>query len=360
MTHRAPYNDGVAVWSCSRCLSIYRAHYPRCPRDGARIVVAEHDPLVGATIGHYAIDAFIGEGAMSRVYSAHHAKQPQRRFALKVLIGDAAAESRRRQRFAREAASVRRLMHPIIVRVYEHAQTLNGLLYIVMDLVDGQSLSAEMKTPMEASRVVEIARGICAGLGHAHARGVIHRDLKPENVLMTRDGKPHIVDFGFALTAEHERSRLTSVGNAVGTPAYAAPEQVLGRAIDQRADLYALGMTMFELLTGGILPFEGSGAEMAAAKVYRCAPAIGDCAPRVHVIPELEAIVMRLLARRPRDRFADARAVIEALDGFDAGVLLDDVATSVLDYSMDDLARTIVDPFAIDFDEWAQTLVRAS
>ncbi len=307
-----------AVWCCSTCGAIYHKDYPRCPADGAEVVIAERDPMLGTQIGHYTIDKLIGEGGMGRVYLAHHAHLPNKRYAVKVLLGDHAASAAMRTRFTREAERASQLDHPNVVKVVDFGQTGHGLLYIVMDHVDGPSLvSLIADLPMAPARVIPLARAICKGLAHAHAAGIIHRDLKPENILVSPgpDGPvPRIVDFGLALSVDQGDARLTESGMTMGTPAFAAPEQLSGKAIDHRADLYALGMTLFEMLTGGMAPFDGHILEVMSARAARDIPRITERTPHLVIPRELEDIVARLTRRRAADRYAGAHEVIEALD----------------------------------------------
>jgi len=307
-----------AVWCCSLCGAIYHKDYPRCPADGAEVVTAERDPLLGTQIGHYTIDRLLGEGGMGRVYLAHHAHLPNKRYAVKVLLGDHAASAQMRARFTREAERASQLDHPNVVKVVDFGQTGHGLLYIVMDHVDGPSLMSMIgEVPMPPAQVIALARAICNGLAHAHAAGIIHRDLKPENILVSTgpDGPvPRIVDFGLALSVDQTDARLTESGMTMGTPAFAAPEQLSGKAIDHRADLYALGMTMFEMLTGGMAPFDGHILEIMSARAARDVPPITERAPQLQIPGELVDIVARLTRRKAVDRFAGAREVVAALD----------------------------------------------
>ena len=306
------------VWCCSTCGAIYHKDYPRCPTDGAEVVMTDRDPLLGSVVGHYTIIALVGEGGMGRVYLAHHVSLPNKRYAFKVLLGDHAASTAMRARFTREAERASQLDHPNVVKVVDFGQTKHGLLYIVMDYVEGPSLVTLIEDgPMAALRVVTLARAVCEGLSYAHAAGIVHRDLKPENILVTPgpDGPvPRLVDFGLALSIDQSDARLTESGMTMGTPAFAAPEQLAGRPIDHRADLYALGMTMFEMLTGGLQPFEGQLMEVVSARTTRDAPRLGQRAPKLVVPRGLEDVVARLTRRKPDERYQSARSVIDALD----------------------------------------------
>lgn len=311
----ASTGDPVAnVRSCSTCLAVFRTDFERCPTDGGELVLTMTDPLIGATIADYVIEALIGEGAMGRVYRAHHRRFETRRYALKVLLGDLAASSLMRQRFEREAQNASRLDHPNVVNVIDYGCSGPGMYYLVMDLVEGCSLTEIVQRgPMSADRVTRIAHQLCEGLEHAHSRGVVHRDFKCDNILIA--GEPgreiaRIADFGLAMSTR-QHVRLTATGVAC-TPAYAAPEQLRGDPIDHRVDLYGLGATLFEMLSGGYLPFEGDIDATIASKLAHDAPSIVTRAPNVP--PGLVTLVGRLLARDPDDRPRSARAVIRALE----------------------------------------------
>jgi serine/threonine-protein kinase len=320
---RSATEQPSAVWCCSTCGAIYHKDFPRCPADGAEVVMADRDPLLGASVGHYTIDKLLGEGGMGRVYLAHHTNLPNKRYAFKVLLGDHSASTMMRARFTREAERASQLDHPNVVKVVDFGQTTHGLLYIVMDYVEGASLVSLIgDAPMPPAQVISLARDICKGLAYAHAAGIVHRDLKPENILVSsgpHGAVPRIVDFGLAMSVDQSDARLTESGMTMGTPAFAAPEQLSGKPIDHRADLFALGMTMFEMLTGGLLPFEGHIMEVVSAKTTRDASRISERAPDLAIPPELDDLVARLTRRKPAERFASAREVIEALDAVHLG-----------------------------------------
>jgi serine/threonine-protein kinase len=299
---------------CASCLAVYRTDFERCPLDGGELAVTQTDPLLGKTIAGYVVDDLIGEGGMGRVYRAHRQGDDTVRVAIKVLIGDLAASHLMRQRFAREAEAASKLSHENIVGVRDFGVAERGLPYLVMDLVEGTTLAAELhRGPVAPDRVIKIARQLCAGLDHAHSRGVIHRDFKPDNILVVGSGDHEtfrIADFGLALSTSND-TRLTTTGVAC-TPAYAAPEQLRGGTIDSRVDLYALGTTMFEMLTGGMLPFDGDLQGTIRSKLQGEAPSLLMIVPEV--TPALATLVARLLEHSPERRPRSARSVIVALD----------------------------------------------
>ena len=321
-----------AVWCCSTCGAVYHKDYPRCPNDGGEVVVKTTDPLLGQTIGRYAIERFVGEGGMGRVYEARHTTLANKRYAVKVLLGDAGATPSMRKRFAREAESASRLVHPNVVGVIDFGATEGGLPYIVMDFVDGQSLADLIDSgPMSPARVVRLMRAVCDGLAFAHAAGVVHRDLKPANIIVTADDVPRIADFGLAQTLGASDARLTSTGMAMGTPAYAAPEQMAGKVVDHRADLYSLGMTMFELLSGRRAAVSGwPDGRRDREGASRGARVLGGV-PR-HRGAGVARGARRELAETPRQRSAwDCAEVIAALEAITLDMAVDERAGTVHD-----------------------------
>ena len=281
----------------------------------------DSDPLIGSVVAkHYLVDALLGEGGMGRVYRAHHTLLQHRQLALKIMIGDLAATLAMRLRFGQEADSASRLAHPNLVSVFDYGKTEEGLLFLAMDLIEGKTLAQVIaeEAPLGPRRAIGLARQVCHGLAHAHDRGLVHRDFKPENVMITQDPQGEravITDFGIAISRDADEeapARLTSAGIALGTPIYAAPEQTHGRPVDQRADLFALGVTLYEMLSGRV-PFDGSGIEVIHKNAFTSPPAI-ELRSGVRLGPALELLVRKLMERAPEDRFASAVEVIEALD----------------------------------------------
>ncbi len=253
----------------------------------------------------YRIDSKLGEGGMGIVYKAHDTVL-NRPVAIKSLAPAFLGEEGLK-RLLREAQSASQLTHPNIVAVYdilEEGQT--GVL--IMEYVEGTPL-AEL-IPLDVPRSVDVATQVCRALEYAHSRGIVHRDIKPENILVTSAGTAKLMDFGLARS--EGRSRLTQSGLIVGTVAYMAPEQVLGGRVDGRSDLYSMGCVIYETLTGR-KPFEGDDPFTVISQQVNILPV----APRWHntAIPHtLDAIVMRLLAKDPDDRYMSATDVIRALE----------------------------------------------
>jgi len=258
--------------------------------------------------GRYRIVDELGRGGMGIVFRATDEKL-QREVAVKV-VPRAASSPDARERLLREARAAAALNHPGIVAVHDAGEHL-GMPFFVMELVAGTSLHLER--PTELSEIIRVACLICDALEHAHTHGIVHRDLKPDNVLWTTAPAPRgikLADLGVAvhLSASH---RITDSGAIVGTVSYMAPEQAMGEAVDGRADLYALGVVLYELVTGR-LPFTGARPlEVVSQHVH--APVVPPRALTPSIPPALDAAILRLLAKQPAQRFATAGEAREAL-----------------------------------------------
>jgi len=279
-----------------------------------------------ANLGRRLVDQYvlvdkIGEGGMGAVYLAD---QPTmgRRAVVKLLHPALSRDAQVAARFNLEARAAAALNHPHIVTVYNYGALDDGVLYLAMEHLDGRDLerAIEESGRLSPARAVHIARQICEALGEAHARGVVHRDLKPSNVMLVTRGRDDefvkVLDFGIAKV---RGVALTHSGMVFGTPEYMSPEQLRGRELDGRADLYALGVVLFEMLTGR-LPFDGETPEqIMTAQLEKLPPSLSEAAPDAEVPRELEALVARLLAKDAAARPATAEELSEllaaALDG---------------------------------------------
>ncbi|MGI6131334.1 MAG: Stk1 family PASTA domain-containing Ser/Thr kinase [Bacillota bacterium] len=259
--------------------------------------------------GRYSILDTIGEGGMATVYRATDAFL-QRTVAIKVLRPQYASDAEFRERFRREAQSAAALSHPNIVNVYDVGRE-GGSNYIVMECVDGRTLNDIIVSEgrLSADRTADYGTQILDALDHAHANGVIHRDIKPHNILITRDGRVKVTDFGIARAVS--ASALTETGRVIGTVNYTSPEQARGAPATAESDIYSLGVVMYEMLTGK-LPFAGDTPVAVALKHVQEEPApISLLNPAVP--PEFERVVMRALAKNPEDRWRTARSFKHAI-----------------------------------------------
>ncbi|MCO5171010.1 MAG: tetratricopeptide repeat protein [Planctomycetes bacterium] len=270
----------------------------------------------GTFFGPYEVVEELGRGGMGVVYKA---RQPtiDRLVALKVLLSGALASGTQVKRFQREAELTARLKHPGIVHVHDVGQ-VGDFHYFTMDFVDGPPLSKLIKErQLGVRRAVELARDVARALHHAHERGAIHRDVKPGNIIIGSDGAPVLTDFGLArdLDAEGDE-RLTRSGAMVGTPYYMAPEQAQGKRdlVSARSDVYALGVVLFEMLTFE-LPFRGeTQLELTNKIIHHDPPRPSAIEPTID--RDLDAIVLKALAKQPQDRHASAEALAVDLDRF--------------------------------------------
>jgi eukaryotic-like serine/threonine-protein kinase len=302
---------------CPRCSELQPDEAAFCPVDGSTLTKST-DPLLGRTIAaRYRVIRRLGSGGMANVYLARHVII-ERLSAIKVLRQDLALNPASRERFLREARAVNRINHPNIVEITDYGE-FEGMAYLVMEYVEGESLLAGLKRgALPWPRVAHLGAQVASALGRAHQMGVIHRDLKPENVILvgppekagTRDEVVKLTDFGIAKIVD--APRLTFNEQMFGTPGYIAPEYIEGAPADSRADLYALGVVLYEMVTA-CLPYD---ARTQAEKLVK--PLSSPPVPpgqRVAGLPtELESLILRLLARRPEDRPRDAFAVVDALN----------------------------------------------
>lgn len=286
--------------------------------------------MIGTSLQHYEITAKLGEGGMGEVYRAQDTKLG-REVAIKVLSAKVTADEERRQRFRQEAQLAAAFNHPNIATVHDVGEQ-GGVTYIVMELVRGESLrSLIRKEPLDVGRAIDITTGVAAGLARAHREGVLHRDLKPDNVVLTDEGVPKILDFGLGKligTADPNEASvltqgptvsaagspyLTRDGQVIGTLAYMSPEQVHGRPVDARSDVFSFGVMLYEVLSG-TRPFKGESKLDTATAILRDDPPPLDKLRR-DVPAGLQAILARCLEKAPEDRYASGQELHDDLLG---------------------------------------------
>jgi serine/threonine protein kinase/Flp pilus assembly protein TadD len=265
--------------------------------------------VIGKTISHYVILEKLGEGGMGVVYKAEDSKL-KRTVALKFLPHQLATTDQDKERFLQEARAASALNHPNVCTIYD-IQEFDGQTFIVMEYVEGKTLR-EAKQGLGVSNVVAIAAQIAEGLAAAHEKGIVHRDIKADNVMLRSDGRAQIMDFGLAKF--QGVSALTKAGSTVGTMAYMSPEQIQGDEADHRADIFALGVLMYELLTGR-LPFNGAHEAAVMYEIVNVDPVpVGTAKPGVEA--DLERIVTKCLEKRREDRYQSVREVAVDLKRF--------------------------------------------
>lgn len=334
---------------CPRCKTVYTGEARFCPKDGSpladvggkggtpisipstkadvaqrteirKVAVPRPEPrmsgagaLVGQVLeGRYRVLRKLGEGGMSYVYEATDATRGDR-VAIKVLIPKLGRDQSSVERLRREAGLAMRLEHPNVCKIFRFGETEGGLIYLVMPYLHGELLADREQRvgPIPPDECIDLLVQSCAGLQHAHQMNIIHRDLKPENIMLTQgeDGRDRavIMDFGLAkeTRADPVLSKLTATGIILGTPEFMSPEQIRGRDLDARSDVYALGIVAFEMFTTR-LPFQGrTPQEMMLSRLR------GKPTPLRQVRPELsqqiEVTLMKSLEGEPRDRYPTAR-----------------------------------------------------
>jgi serine/threonine-protein kinase len=293
--------------------------------------------------GRYRIIRRLGQGGMARVFLAQD-ESLHRQVAIKVLADRHSDDPHFIERFQREARAAARLNHPNIVQVYDQSQ--GGMSYIVQEYVEGETLKdlIRRESPLDPRRAITIALQILAALRIAHQQGVVHRDVKPQNILMQPDGKVKVADFGIASAGGD--TEMTEAGSIVGTAQYLAPEQARGLTVGPPADLYALGIVLYEMLSGRV-PFEGDTAVNVAMRHVQEAPQpLTERNPLVPVA--LEAVVMRALAKDPRQRYQSADEMGIELDRVRQGLPISDetavIGAATLAMAHPSPAETMVAP----------------
>ncbi len=273
------------------------------------------DLAAGQTLGRYRIESLLGRGGMGAVYRAYDSHL-HRTVALKVPFFKRGHSDEVVKRFLREARAVAQLSHANLCRVFD-VGTIDGVLFLTMEFVEGQSLEAiaQPNEPLMEKTAISIVMQVALALQEAHEHGIVHRDLKPANIMINGKGQAILMDFGLARNIDGDEHELTNDGDLLGTPSYMSPEQVRGESnqVGPASDIYSLGVVLYRLLAGR-RPFEGKLTAILAA-----IPTQTPRPPREHnprLAPELEAICLHAIAKSPSDRFGTAKELAEALAAF--------------------------------------------
>jgi len=280
---------------------------------------ASHETtLVGRTVSHYQVLSLLGAGGMGEVYLARDSRL-DRTVALKILPGELAADPDRMERFAREARAASALNHPNVATVYDVGES-DGIRFIVMEHVEGETIAGIIGRQLRPSEVVDIAVQTADALDVAHAKGITHRDIKPANLMLTHRGHVKVLDFGVAKMSRSEEVRPsgdwtvepgTAIGSVVGSGPYMSPEQITGRDVDPRSDVFSLGVVVYQMATGQ-LPFSGATRQELLERILHAAPEpIARFNPDTP--PELERITFRCLEKSAGDRYQSARELLSDL-----------------------------------------------
>ena len=296
---------------CMACSREFPGSTGACPHDGNVLVPLPQDPYVGRRISDkYQVLSVLGTGAMGVVYLARH-ETMQSNVAIKMLRAQFASDQIGVKRFTQEAIASRRLNHQNVITTYDHGFTAQGQPYIVMEVLKGVSLADEIKKlkniPIE--RVLHIFAQACDALDHAHKQGIIHRDLKPGNLMLINyNDDPDfvkVVDFGVAkvLPQNDEAAQtLTQTGEVCGSPVYMSPEQCLGSPLDRRADIYSMGVVIYEALVGKAPLLGKSMMETMGKHIKEAPPPFKTVRPDLYIPERLEQVVMRALSKQPENR----------------------------------------------------------
>jgi serine/threonine protein kinase len=320
--------DNALPTAAKKICMVCHAEFPidrlKCPEDDTALVALAPDPYTGKTIeDRYYVEQLIGTGGTSVVYKAQDLSL-RRPAAIKMLKSHLVADEESRARFKQEARAVSCLTHPHVITVYDVGVTNYGEPFIVMEYLQGKSLAEiiayEKRLPMR--RAVRLFIKACSALAHAHKKEVIHRDVKPSNIMLIHtDEDPEyvkFVDFGLAKlrTLTGEFQRLTKTGEVFGSPLYMCPEQCKGRKVDYRADIYSMGVVMFEALVGRPPFREKTTIETIRKHIHELPPTFREVDPTLTLPEDLQAIVLKALSKSPDDRQQSMDQLREELELF--------------------------------------------
>ena len=295
------------------------------PKPRGRVATASFQ-LIGDLTGHvlgdrYRLVSILGEGGMGTVYLAEHVTIGKQ-LAVKVLGAEFSQQESYRIRFLREAQSISRIAHENVVEVTDFGVAPNGSLYLVMEYLQGEGLSdtLDREGALAWSRTKQIVLQVCRALHAAHEKGILHRDIKPENCFRIKRGANRdfikVLDFGLAKVVSDEpgmETSLTAVGGVIGTPEYMSPERVRGETLDERSDVYSVGILLYEVCTGCV-PFSGDHYTLVLDQQLHAQPVQPRAvAPHAGITPELEAVILQALEKDRARRYPTIRALAEAV-----------------------------------------------
>jgi eukaryotic-like serine/threonine-protein kinase len=295
---------------CPRCGATFEATIAFCARDGTRLIASGQRDLVGTVVAdRYRVLSRLGEGGMGQVWLAEHVRM-KRKSAIKVLRPALVGDLDSLHRFTREAENASQISHPNVAQIYDFGETADGLVYLAMEFIDGETLASKLKRELALHPDVaaDVIGQACDALVAAHAQGILHRDLKPDNIMLSRraDGtfQVKLVDFGIARTLDNSEQRVTRTGFAVGTPEYMSPEQIAGETLDVRSDLYSLALVAFVALTGKDAFPNGGSKESLIARLTSRPQTLQSAKEDVQWPAELQDVFDRALAPEPNERYA--------------------------------------------------------
>ena len=315
---------GQKIKKCPQCNAEYSGNEIVCPKDRTMLLAPQKDELIGQILNErYKVVEEVGRGGMSAVYKGVH-ELMDRTVAIKVLLPQLVSDQISIKRFQQEAQAASHLQHPNVITVYDYGFVANGQPYLVMDFLEGESLSDIIKRDKQVNvkRMIPIFMQACEALEHAHQKGVIHRDLKSSNIMLIDfEGKKDfvkVVDFGIAKlmpSSGKQSQNLTQTGEVFGSPIYMSPEQCMAQSLDARSDIYSMGAMMYEGLTGQP-PLMGNSI-IDTMQMHMSTPPkpFKEMRPDLSIPDSLERVVLKALAKKPEHRFQSMQELRDALDG---------------------------------------------
>lgn len=316
--------EELLEWACSQCqkkfIAVSTDSAPKHCKYCQSILTVKPPfvlpPLVGTSIGQALISRKLGQGGMGSVYLAFH-PQLHQWVALKILPKSLVLTPEEEHRFQLEAQSAYQLDHPNIVRVLSMGEE-QGCHYMIQQFVAGPSLEKYLQEQKKLSipEALPLMKELCRGLIYAHQQGIIHRDIKPSNIMLTPDLKPKITDFGLAKLLNSTQS-ISATGTIIGTPEYISPEQSEGKKVDHRTDIYSLGVTFFQMVTGHV-PYEAE-SKMAILLKHLQAPVPNPSQICAGIDTQFSQIIVKCMAKKPEARFSNCQEILQILESYETG-----------------------------------------